>query len=85
MRVLVTGAASGIGRATCLRLARDARRAGGAARIAVVDLPASPLAAVAAELRALGAEVLPLPADLGTADDLAVTTRPDPGERRAGG
>ena len=29
MQVLVTGAASGIGRATCLRLARDAARDGG--------------------------------------------------------
>ena len=37
MRVLVTGAASGIGRATCLRLARDAKAQGRAARIAAVD------------------------------------------------
>jgi len=69
MRVLVTGAASGIGRATCLRLARDAGKKGGAARIAAVDLPASPIATVAAELSTLGAEVLPLTADLGRADD----------------
>jgi NAD(P)-dependent dehydrogenase (short-subunit alcohol dehydrogenase family) len=38
MRVLVTGAASGIGRATCLRLARDGKAAGRAARVAAVDV-----------------------------------------------
>ena len=32
MRVVVTGAASGIGRATCVRLARDAKRPAGRAR-----------------------------------------------------
>jgi len=42
MRVLVTGAASGIGRATCLRLARDAKAQGHGARIAAVDLTPSP-------------------------------------------
>jgi glucose 1-dehydrogenase len=69
MRAIVTGAASGIGRATCLRLARDGKSSGVAARIAAVDLPTSPsLDAVASELRALGAESLPLRADLATAD-----------------
>jgi hypothetical protein len=38
MRVLVTGAASGIGRATCLRLARDGKASGQAAKVAAVDL-----------------------------------------------
>jgi glucose 1-dehydrogenase len=38
MRVLVTGGASGIGRATCVRLARDARARGSKAYIAAVDL-----------------------------------------------
>ena len=38
MRVLVTGAASGIGRATCLRLARDAKAQGRGAKIAAVDV-----------------------------------------------
>src|SRR2546428_9012125 len=42
MHVLVTGAASGIGRATCLRLARDARARGQAAKIAAGDLGPSP-------------------------------------------
>jgi glucose 1-dehydrogenase len=69
MRVLVTGAASGIGRATCLRLARDGQAAGGKARIAAVDLAlSSALDAVAGEARKLGAEVLTLAGDMGTAD-----------------
>src|SRR5262245_42978300 len=69
MRVLVTGAASGIGRATCLRLARDARAAGRAARIAAVDIGASPaLAALGSELAGLGAEMHELHGDMGTAD-----------------
>ena len=38
MRVLVTGAASEIGRATCLRLARDAKTRDQATRIAAVDV-----------------------------------------------
>jgi NAD(P)-dependent dehydrogenase (short-subunit alcohol dehydrogenase family) len=38
MRALVTGAASGIGRATVQRLARDARAAGKPAKIALVDV-----------------------------------------------
>jgi NAD(P)-dependent dehydrogenase (short-subunit alcohol dehydrogenase family) len=56
MRVLVTGAASGIGRATCLRLARDAKAQGRAGKIAAVDLATSSgLDGVVAELKALGA------------------------------
>jgi glucose 1-dehydrogenase len=69
MRVLVTGAASGIGRATCVRLAQDAKTTGRAARIAAVDLePSAALDGLVAELRALGADALPLHADMGTAD-----------------
>jgi glucose 1-dehydrogenase len=69
MRVLVTGAASGIGRATCLRLARDAKAAGRAARVAAVDIvPPAQLADLVAELRQLGAETLPLHGDMGAAD-----------------
>src|SRR6266508_4628244 len=69
MRALVTGAASGIGRATCLRLARDARTQGGTAKIAAVDLGPSPgLDSLLAELKTLGAEGLPLHADMGSAD-----------------
>jgi NAD(P)-dependent dehydrogenase (short-subunit alcohol dehydrogenase family) len=69
MRVLVTGAASGIGRATCLRLARDAKASGAKARIAAVDLTVNAgLEKVAAELAGLGAESLPLAGDMGSAD-----------------
>ena len=69
MRAIVTGAASGIGRATCLRLARDGKASGVAARIAAVDLPSSPsLDAAVAKLRALGAEAVALHADLATVD-----------------
>ena len=66
MRALVTGAASGIGRATCLRLARDAKAQGRAAKIAALDLGPSPgLDSLLAELKALGADALPLHADMG--------------------
>jgi glucose 1-dehydrogenase len=69
VRVLVTGAASGIGRATCLRLGRDGRARGEAARIAAVDLGPSPaLDELVAELRGLGAEALALHGDMGQAD-----------------
>ncbi len=69
MRVLVTGAASGIGRATCLRLARDARAAGQKASVAAVDVgPSAGLDRLVEDLRALGAEVLPLHGDMGSAE-----------------
>ena len=68
MRVLVTGAASGIGRATCLRLARDARERGETGKLALVDLrPSEALDALAQELAALGTEALPLIGDMGDA------------------
>ena len=70
MRALVTGAASGIGRATCLRLARDGRDKGTAAKIAAVDLAPSPgLDEMVREARAAGAEVVALHGDMGTADE----------------
>src|SRR3989475_253301 len=66
MRVLVTGAASGVGRATCLRLARDARARGQAAKIAAVDVaPLRELDGLREELRKLDAEALPLRGDMG--------------------
>ena len=69
MRALITGAASGIGRATCLRLARDARAHGRAAQIAAVDLGPSPgLDSLLAELKGLGAESLPIHADMSSAE-----------------
>jgi NAD(P)-dependent dehydrogenase (short-subunit alcohol dehydrogenase family) len=72
VRVLVTGAARGIGRATCLRLARDAKAAGRKAQIAAVDLGPSPaLAGLVRELGDLGAAALPLSGDMATADSPA--------------
>src|SRR5215471_18360087 len=69
MRVLVTGAASGIGRATCLRLARDERARGEKAHIAAVDVgPAPGLDALMNELRSIGAEHVVLHGDMGTVD-----------------
>ena len=69
MRILVTGAASGIGRATCLRVAHDARAKGTKTKVAAVDLgTARGLDEVARELSALGAETVVLHGDMGTAD-----------------
>lgn len=69
MRVLVTGAASGIGRATCLRLARDGQAKGAPARVAALDIPAASakLDALASELKGIGADVLPLHGDMSDA------------------
>src|SRR5437762_1152943 len=69
MRVIVTGAASGIGRATCLRLARDGRAAKGGAKIAAVDVgPSAGLDSLIHELAKLDAEGLAVHADMATAD-----------------
>ena len=66
MRVLVTGAASGIGRATCMRLARDGQKSGGKTQVAAVDIPAAQpgLESLAAELGGLGAELVTLHEDM---------------------
>jgi NAD(P)-dependent dehydrogenase (short-subunit alcohol dehydrogenase family) len=69
MRVLVTGAASGIGRATCLRLARDAKARGATAKVAAVDLPGvAGLDAVVGELGKLGGEAVAVRGDMSTTD-----------------
>ncbi|MFA4928807.1 MAG: SDR family NAD(P)-dependent oxidoreductase, partial [Patulibacter sp.] len=76
MNVLVTGAASGIGRATCLRIARDAADRGERARITAADIRMTPeLESLVSELEALGAEVLPLASDLGSVDAPAEAVR----------
>jgi 3-oxoacyl-[acyl-carrier protein] reductase len=54
-RALVTGAAGGMGRATCLALLRDAQRRGRALHLAAAGTSAGPLQALADELRASGA------------------------------
>jgi len=69
MNFLVTGAASGIGRATCLRLARDAKSRDRATRIAAVDVaPSKQIDEVVDEARRLGAEAIVLHGDMGSAD-----------------
>jgi NAD(P)-dependent dehydrogenase (short-subunit alcohol dehydrogenase family) len=60
--VLVTGASSGIGEATALGAARRGARA-----VALMARTAAALEDVAGRVRALGAEALALPADLGDA------------------
>lgn len=67
MRVLVTGAASGIGRATSRRLARDTAARGGGGKLALVDIGRSDnFEALVLELAELGVEALPLYGDMGT-------------------
>ncbi len=69
---IVTGAASGIGRATCLRLAREASQRGETGQVAAVDLgPSAGMESLIGELRELGAEPLPLYGDMGSTDDPA--------------
>ena len=60
--VLITGAASGIGRATALAFAREG------ASVALIDRNESQLEATAQEARDLGVRVVTAVADLGTAD-----------------
>ena len=59
---IVTGAASGMGRATACLFADEG------ARVAIMDINAEGLDAVAAELRSVGADVLPLTVDLSSRD-----------------
>lgn len=59
---VVTGAASGMGRATAHLFADEG------ARVAILDINASGLAAVAEEIRSVGAQVLPLTVDLADRD-----------------
>src|SRR2546428_12890360 len=69
MRVVVTGAASGIGRATCLRLARDAHAARRPLSIAAIDVvPPALLEILLDELRKLDADAVGLHGDMATVD-----------------
>jgi NAD(P)-dependent dehydrogenase (short-subunit alcohol dehydrogenase family) len=61
---VVTGAASGIGRALAARCAREGMR------VVLADVAEGPLAAVERELRAAGATVLAVPTDVSRAEDL---------------
>jgi 3alpha(or 20beta)-hydroxysteroid dehydrogenase len=74
---VVTGAAGGIGRATCERLASEG------ARIVAVDLRAQDLEPVLARVREVGGEALAVTADVSVAADVARYV--DEGARRFGG
>jgi 3-oxoacyl-[acyl-carrier protein] reductase len=62
---IVTGAASGMGRATAHLLADEG------ARLAIIDINEDGLQVVAEEIRSVGAQVLPLAADLSSRDAVA--------------
>lgn len=66
MVAVVTGGASGVGRATALRFARE-----GAAGVVLFDRDAERVAAVAAEVAALGAEVREVVGDVVSPEDCA--------------
>jgi len=69
MRALVTGAASGIGRATCVRIASDAAARGAQAQLTAVDVQTGPaLDDLTDELTQLGAVVSTVAADLAAVD-----------------
>jgi NAD(P)-dependent dehydrogenase (short-subunit alcohol dehydrogenase family) len=69
MRALVTGGANGIGRGICLALAKAFAAEGKPVCIAVADLTDSDtMKSLVQELKALGAEALPIVADMGTPD-----------------
>ena len=66
---IITGAATGIGRASALLFARVFARAG--ARVALADLREPELARTEADVRAAGGEVASITADLSRPDDCA--------------
>lgn len=68
MRAIVTGAASGIGRATALRLAADARARATTPTLLLVDCDEAPLAATLDALRRAGATASALVVDLAAPD-----------------
>jgi NAD(P)-dependent dehydrogenase (short-subunit alcohol dehydrogenase family) len=62
---VITGAASGIGRAIATEAAREGMR------LVLADIETAPLERTAAELRALGADVLAVPTDVSRAEEVA--------------
>lgn len=70
---LVTGAASGLGRATALRFARMG------ARVALMDLPTAPLADVVSQIGA--DKAIAVPADVTSAADVRARRRARPAGR----
>ena len=76
MRVIVTGAASGIGRATCLRLAKDGVASGKPTMIGALDIGSSAaLDKVLTDIASLGAQAVPLLVDLTTPDAPEIAVR----------
>ena len=72
IRALVTGAAGGMGRATCLELLRDTRRRGQTLRVAAAGArPRGALDELVAELRSAGANASAHVADLADPDACA--------------
>ena len=83
MKAVVTGAASGIGRACAVRLAADARARGEIATLLLVDLAAEPLEQLVGELVAEGADATGLTVDLASQE--AGTTVAAAAAERLGG
>jgi glucose 1-dehydrogenase len=63
VRAVVTGAARGIGRAICLRLARDAQASGGV-KLVLSDQHADELKSLITEIHRLGGQGIAVPGDL---------------------
>ncbi len=64
-RAVITGAASGIGRAVAIRFAQEG------ARVGLIDRQREKLDQVAAEIKAAGGESIALPADVSSEDQVA--------------
>jgi NAD(P)-dependent dehydrogenase (short-subunit alcohol dehydrogenase family) len=63
-KIIVTGASSGIGRATAIRFAREAQQAGRSCGLVVADIAAEPLLGLLDELRELGSMAEAVDCDL---------------------